>query len=96
MLQAEDGEKGIQVIEEQGKEIDLVLLDWNLPGMDGLDVLKWIRSNEQSTKLPVIMVTAMGHQEKIRDAINAGVTNYISKPFDPEDLADRINNCLER
>jgi len=67
-----------------------VLLDWNMPEMDGLETLKNIRADEKLKNIPVIMVTAEAKKENVLMAIQAGANNYIVKPFTPEVLREKI------
>jgi two-component system chemotaxis response regulator CheY len=67
-----------------------VLLDWNMPEMDGLETLKAIRADEKLKNIPVIMVTAEARKENVLTAIQAGANNYIVKPFTPEVLKEKI------
>ena len=67
-----------------------VLLDWNMPEMDGLETLKAIRADEKLKDIPVIMVTAEAKKENVLTAIQAGANNYVVKPFTPEVLKEKI------
>jgi len=67
-----------------------VLLDWNMPEMDGFETLKNIRADEKLKNIPVIMVTAEAKKENVLMAIQAGANNYIVKPFTPEVLKEKI------
>jgi two-component system chemotaxis response regulator CheY len=67
-----------------------VLLDWNMPEMDGLEALKAIRADEKLKDIPVIMVTAEAKKESVLTAIQAGANNYVVKPFTPEVLKEKI------
>ena len=75
-------------------EPDLILLDWNMPEMDGLTFLKEYRS--KGNKTPVIMVTTESEKSRVIEAIKAGVNNYVIKPFTPEVLGERIKDTLEK
>ncbi len=88
ILEAEDGTKALQVLETE--QVDFVITDWNMPQMSGLDLLKAIRASEDKKDLPVLMVTAEAMQENILKAAQAGVNNYIIKPFDAKTLSDKI------
>ena len=92
--EAEDGSKALKVI--NGETVDFVITDWNMPQMSGLDLLKAIRSheNQEKQKTPVLMVTAESLQENIVAAAQAGVNNYIIKPFDAKTLADKIDKIF--
>lgn len=92
IIEAEDGTKALAVLETQ--PVDFVITDWNMPQMSGLDLLKAIRSNKDRKHIPVLMVTAEAMQENIIAAAQAGVNNYIVKPFDAKTLSEKINKIF--
>ena len=92
ILEAEDGTKALQILETE--KVDFVITDWNMPQMSGLDLLKAIRASEDKKHIPVLMVTAEAMQENIIKAAQAGVNNYIIKPFDAKTLSDKINKIF--
>lgn len=94
VLEAENGEVGLQVLETQSEEIGLILLDWNMPGMNGLEVLKAIKANDQWEHIPVMMVTTEGEKDYIIKAVQAGAVHYQTKPFTQEEMASRIMEAL--
>lgn len=73
---------------------DLLLVDWNMPNMDGITFVKTIRGKGMTT--PVIMVTTESEKTRVVEAIKAGVTNYIVKPFTPETLGARVQETMAR
>jgi two-component system chemotaxis response regulator CheY len=73
---------------------ELILLDWNMPNMDGLSFIKAYRA--QGHTIPVIMVTTEAEKARVIEAIKAGVSNYIIKPFTPETLTKRVEETLAR
>ncbi len=73
---------------------DLILLDWNMPNMDGLQFVEKYRG--QAGKAPIMMVTTEAEKTRVITAIKAGVNNYVIKPFTPEVLAERIRETLEK
>jgi two-component system chemotaxis response regulator CheY len=73
---------------------DLILLDWNMPNMDGLSFMKTFRKEDQST--PIIMVTTEAEKSRVIEAIKAGVNNYVIKPFTPDTLTARIAETLSK
>ncbi len=77
-------------------DIDLILLDWNMPLMNGVDCLKKIKSDPASAEIPVIMVTSEATQSKIVEAIQIGANGYLVKPFEAETLKDKITKALAR
>ncbi len=93
ILEAEDGEKAIEVFEENRNKIKLILLDVMMPKLDGWSVLRKIR---QESKLPVIMLTARGEEQDELFGFELGVDEYISKPFSPKILVARVETILKR
>ena len=89
-LQAEDGEKGLEVLEAVKGKVDLILLDVEMPVMDGPQFLKIIKKDTRYQSIPVIMLTSVSQKEKVIDAIRAGAKQYITKPFSGEDLLAKI------
>lgn len=87
---AENGFHALQKLREE--KFDLVFLDWNMPGMAGIDVLREMRKTEAYRNTPVIMVTAEAEKEKVLTAIQEGVSDYIVKPFKPATLRDKLEN----
>ncbi len=92
-IEAEDGEKALQVFEENSKKIKLILLDVMMPKLDGWSTLRQIR---QSSNVPVIMLTARGEEQDELFGFELGVDEYITKPFSPKLLVARINAILNR
>ena len=93
ILEAEDGEKGLEVFEENKNKISLILLDVMMPKLDGWSVLRQIR---QDSKVPIIMLTARGEEQDELFGFELGVDEYISKPFSPKILVARVEAILKR
>jgi adenylate cyclase len=87
VVRATSGEQALELLPSSGA--DLVLLDIVMPGIDGYEVCRRIRSASETAYLPVVMITASGHQEKTR-AIEAGADDFVSKPFDQSELLARV------
>lgn len=94
VLQAESGEEGLEILEN--KEVDAVLLDLMLPGIDGLEVLRRIRTNPTKRKTPVIMLTAKGEEFDKVLGLEMGADDYISKPFSVREMQARLKAILRR
>ena len=92
IIEAEDGSKALALLDTQ--HVDFVITDWNMPQMSGLDLLKAIRSSKDKKGIPVLMVTAEAMQENIIAAAQAGVNNYIVKPFDAKTLSEKIDKIF--
>ncbi|KGO98282.1 chemotaxis response regulator CheY [Novilysobacter defluvii] len=92
--EADDGTTAL--VELQKAKFDLVITDWNMPGMPGIDLLKAIRADASMASLPVLMVTAEAKREQIIEAAQAGVNGYVIKPFTAGTLSDKLNKIFER
>jgi two-component system chemotaxis response regulator CheY len=90
--EAGDGVEALKCMETA--VFDLVLVDWNMPNMDGLTLVKQIRTTNKT--VPLMMVTTEGEKTRMLDAIKAGVNNYLVKPFTPDDLAKRVLQTLQQ
>ncbi len=93
ILEAEDGEKALEIFEKNANKINIVLLDVMMPKLDGWSVLRQIR---QESKVPVIMLTARGEEQDELFGFELGVDEYISKPFSPKILVARVEAILKR
>lgn len=93
-LEAANADEALAVLENQYHEIGLILLDWNMPGMNGYDLLAEIKNHSLYRKIPVMMVTTEGERHNVLKAIQAGAENYLTKPFTPEDLSTKILECM--
>ena len=93
ILEAEDGEKAVEIFEENRNKIKLILLDVMMPKLDGWSVLRKIR---QESNVPVIMLTARGEEQDELFGFELGVDEYISKPFSPKILVARVESILKR
>ena len=89
-----NGEEALNEIKEQ--EPDLVLLDWMLPDLSGIDICRSLKKDKKLQDLPIIMLTAKGQEEDKVAALNAGADDYITKPFGHAELVARINALLRR
>lgn len=92
--EAEDGVHAYSKL--QNGEYDFVISDWNMPNMDGLELLKKIRSDDRLKAMPVLMVTAESEKEKVILAIQAGVSNYVVKPFTAEALKSKLELIFDK
>lgn len=93
ILEAQDGEEALQVFTENQNQINLILLDVMMPKLDGWSVLRQIR---QTSKVPIIMLTARGEEQDELFGFELGVDEYISKPFSPKILVARVEAILKR
>jgi two-component system chemotaxis response regulator CheY len=91
--EADDGTTAWQALNRE--QFDLILCDWNMPKVNGLDFLKAVRANPGTRDIPFIMITAEAQKENILEAVKAGVSNYIIKPFTGEILGSKIEKVLK-
>jgi two-component system chemotaxis response regulator CheY len=93
-VEADDGLTALPILQAGG--IDFLVTDWNMPGMQGIDLLKTVRADEKLSSIPVLMVTAETKREQIIVAAQAGVNGYIVKPFTAATLKEKIDKIFER
>jgi two-component system, chemotaxis family, chemotaxis protein CheY len=93
IVEAEDGVMALKALKSQ--KIDVVVSDWNMPNMSGLELLKAVRADAELAKTPFLMVTAEALQDNVVAAVKAGVNNYIVKPFTAEVLSEKIKKIME-
>ncbi len=92
----EEAENGKDAFEKlQAEPFGFVISDWNMPVMTGIELLRAIRADEKLKALPVLMVTAEAQKENLVEAIQAGVSNYIVKPFTAEVLQEKMNKIFK-
>jgi two-component system chemotaxis response regulator CheY len=90
IAEAEDGVQALRLFETT--TFDLVMTDWNMPNMDGLSLLKEIR--RRNTQIPVLMITTEAERSRVIDAIQAGVSDYLVKPFTPDGLKEKLEKWV--
>jgi len=92
VAEAADGLEALQRIREQRP--DLMLVDWNMPNMDGITLVRNVRANDPN--LPIIMVTTEAEKSRVIEAIKAGVNNYVVKPFTSQTLSEKIEQTMAK
>jgi len=92
--EADDGLTALPMLKKG--EFDFVVTDWNMPGMQGIDLLKHIRADAELKHLPVLMITAEAKREQIIEAAQAGVNGYIVKPFTAATLKEKLDKIFDR
>jgi two-component system chemotaxis response regulator CheY len=91
--EAEDGQMALENLKRQ--KADLVVSDWSMPKMNGIELLRAIRQDEVLKDTPVLMVTAESKKENIMEAVQAGVNNYIVKPFNSKTLEEKLGKIFK-
>lgn len=92
IIEAGDGSAALRELKRE--KVGLILSDWKMPRMTGLDLLRAVRSDESLKDIPFIMVTAEGQTDNALEAVKTGVSSYIVKPFAPETLEGQIRKVL--
>ncbi|SFF43967.1 two-component system, chemotaxis family, response regulator CheY [Fontimonas thermophila] len=93
-VEADDGKAAWPILQSGG--IDFVITDWNMPGMTGIELLRNIRGDARTARIPVLMVTAEAQREQIIEAAQAGVNGYIIKPFTAQTLKEKLDRIFAR
>ncbi len=89
ITEASDGAEGLKVFDPN--KFDLILADWNMPNLNGIEFIKKVRERPTSKKIVIIMITTEGSASKMEEAMNNGVDNYITKPFTAVQLEQKIS-----
>lgn len=93
--EAEDGQKAWAKLAEV-QDIGLVISDWNMPNCTGLDLLKRVRGDSRLRNMPFVLLTAEAEAHQVKDALVAGVDNYVIKPFTPENLKEKLEQVYKK
>ena len=96
MTNVTEADNGKEALEELNKKsYDLILSDWHMPEMEGIELLKAVRADEKLQNIPFLMLTSDVSVENVRDAVNAGVSDYLAKPFRHAPLIKKVRRLLE-
>ncbi len=99
VMEAVDGKNALEILNEQhtkGQPIEFVISDWNMPNMQGIDLLKACRASNSFKTIPFMLVTAESEQTQIIDAAKAGVSEYVIKPFNGATLKTKIERVFQK
>jgi CheY-like chemotaxis protein len=91
IIETYDGKSAVEQIKQNKDKIDLILMDLQLPEMDGIEVIKLVKSDDSTKHLPVFVISAHAMESDMRKALKAGCNNYITKPINLEDFIGKIN-----
>ncbi|WP_201353963.1 response regulator [Hydrogenimonas urashimensis] len=94
LLEAADGQEAWEVMQANKDDIGVLITDWNMPNMNGLELVKKVRGEASFEDIPIIMVTTEGGKAEVITALKAGVNNYIVKPFTPQVLKEKLEAVL--
>lgn len=92
VVEADDGSTALEVL--RSDEIDLIISDWNMPKVSGLDLLKQVRADSNLKNIPFLMVTAEAQKQNIIEAVKSGVSNYIVKPFTADTISEKLKKIF--
>jgi two-component system, chemotaxis family, chemotaxis protein CheY len=90
VCQAANGREGLAVAERESGALSLILVDWNMPEMNGLDFIKCLRADSRFSSVPLMMVTTETEIQQVSVALEAGANEYVMKPFTKEIIADKL------
>jgi len=93
VLEGADGVEGWNAL-DSNPDVEMLITDWNMPEMNGLELVKKVRADERFVDLPIIMVTTEGGKAEVITALKAGVNNYIVKPFTPQVLKEKLGAVM--
>jgi len=93
VLEGGDGVEGWDAMNDN-PDVEMLITDWNMPEMNGLELVKKVRADERFVDLPIIMVTTEGGKAEVITALKAGVNNYIVKPFTPQVLKEKLGAVM--
>ncbi len=96
VVETANGVEALRAAEENEYAFDLIMLDVNMPEMDGLEALREFRKRPECTKIPIIMCTSVAEKEQVLKAIKSGANNYVVKPFRPDDLKQKVQATLAK
>ncbi len=94
VIEASNGAEAYERVTGPGAEIGLILLDWNMPHMTGIELLGLLREHPKASRIPVVMISAESAPERVLEAVRAGAKSYVIKPFHPKELKVKINEAL--
>lgn len=95
VLHAANGQEVIKLLDQQAHEVELVLLDWNMPVLNGYETVQRIKGNDLCDHICVMMVSTESEDDKIEQAIAAGAAGYLAKPFTREELTEKVQSTLQ-
>lgn len=94
--EAADGGQGWEILQKSDPAIGLVISDWNMPNLTGVELLKKVRADQKLGKIPFILLTAEAEAHQVKEAMAAGVSNYIAKPFTPDTIKEKLEHTHKR
>lgn len=99
IVEAQDGQEGLQILDKRlmdGEPIQLVISDWNMPKLKGLELLKKVRASAEFKELPFVLLTSEAEREQVTEAVLSGVSQYIVKPFSAKIFEDKLKTVWDK
>lgn len=99
IVEAEDGEQGLDLLQKHlkaGDPFQLVISDWNMPKLKGLELLKKVRASQEFKDLPFVLLTSEAEREQVTEAVLSGVSQYVVKPFSAKIFEDKLKTVWEK
>ena len=93
IIEADDGKHALKELKKE--KVDLIMCDWNMPEMPGIELLKNVRSDDELKEIPFVMVTAEAQKDNILEAVKSGVSNYVVKPFTAETITEKLSKIFD-
>jgi two-component system chemotaxis response regulator CheY len=95
-LHAANGMEVLDLLVKEANKVDLILLDWNMPVKDGYETIQSIKANDHYDHICIMMISTESEDDKISQALAAGANGYLPKPFNKEELAEKIQKTMEK
>jgi two-component system chemotaxis response regulator CheY len=96
LIEATDGAKAFEALTNSTPPVGIIISDWNMPNSTGIDLLKRVRADSRYKKLPFLMVTAEAEKHQVAEALTAGVSEYIIKPFTQASIAEKLESAFKK
>ena len=93
IIEADDGKHALKELKKE--KVYLIMCDWNMPEMPGIELLKNVRSDDELKEIPFVMVTAEAQKDNILEAVKSGVSNYVVKPFTAETITEKLSKIFD-
>ena len=93
IIEAGNGSEAVEKLQAQ-PDIKLVISDWNMPGIDGLELLQWMRAHKDFAAIPFLMASGQGDKKSVQIAVEAGASGTVTKPFSPDEMKNTIEECF--
>ena len=94
VMEADDGVMALQVLQKNSNKLDIIITDWLMPNMDGIEFVQELKGFDEYKNIPVLMVTSVDEKDNVIIAIKSGISDYIAKPYTPDTLRKKVEWML--